>query len=160
MEAEQGKYRFQSCTYKQDGNIWNMHVFISLYSLCGIVFSVTLLLTIILFLTGFSILYFIEWLDSSKRKRKTRALVHRKKKRKLLPYVPSKDPESRLQQLQTLASALTSLNLEFSDDLTYPPAMAPKSANKANLEKGGMQVSIDFRHLHQKMDMIVQINLD
>ncbi|KAI3776798.1 hypothetical protein L1987_46588 [Smallanthus sonchifolius] len=40
----------------------------------------------------------------------------------------------------SLASALTSLNLEFSDELTYPPGMAPESANKATLENSRMQV--------------------
>ncbi|KAI3776796.1 hypothetical protein L1987_46586 [Smallanthus sonchifolius] len=40
----------------------------------------------------------------------------------------------------SLASALTSLNLEFSNDLTYPPSMAPESANKATLENGRIQV--------------------
>ncbi|XP_071712965.1 probable Histone-lysine N-methyltransferase ATXR5 [Rutidosis leptorrhynchoides] len=78
--------------------------------------------------------------DSRKRKRRASSLVHHKKKRKLLPYVPSEDPDSRLNQMRSLAFALTSLKLKFSDDLTYSPGMAPKSANKASLEIGGMQV--------------------
>ncbi|KAI3776795.1 hypothetical protein L1987_46585 [Smallanthus sonchifolius] len=79
-------------------------------------------------------------LDSRKRKRRTSTLVRHKKSRRLLPYIPSKDPDQRLQQMGSLASALTSLNLEFSNDLTYPPSMAPESANKATLENGRIQV--------------------
>ncbi|XP_024977634.1 probable Histone-lysine N-methyltransferase ATXR5 [Cynara cardunculus var. scolymus] len=78
--------------------------------------------------------------DPRKRKKRTGPSVHQKRKRRLLPYVPSVDPDCRLQQMQSLAYALTSLNLEFSDDLTYPPGMAPRSANQAILEHGGMQV--------------------
>lgn len=44
--------------------------------------------------------------------------------------------------MTSVASALTSLNLEFSNDLTYPPNMAPESANRADLENGRMQVSL------------------
>ncbi|KAJ6741014.1 HISTONE-LYSINE N-METHYLTRANSFERASE ATXR5 [Salix purpurea] len=40
----------------------------------------------------------------------------------------------------TLASALTALQMEFSDDLTYLPGMAPQLANQAKFEQGGMQV--------------------
>ncbi|GJW21979.1 hypothetical protein Tco_0032601 [Tanacetum coccineum] len=78
--------------------------------------------------------------ETSKRKKKTSSLVHYKKRRALLPYVPSKDYDCRMKQMQSLASSLTSLNLEFSNDLTYPPGMAPKSANQAFLENGGIQV--------------------
>nr|GFB25336.1 probable histone-lysine N-methyltransferase ATXR5 [Tanacetum cinerariifolium] len=45
-----------------------------------------------------------------------------------------------MKQMQSLASSLTSLKLEFSNDLTYPPGMASKSANQAFLENGGIQV--------------------
>jgi len=44
----------------------------------------------------------------------------------------------------SLASALTALNMEFSDHLTYLPGMAPRCANQALLENGGMQVSTDY----------------
>ncbi|KAJ9557561.1 hypothetical protein OSB04_012175 [Centaurea solstitialis] len=88
----------------------------------------------------FTVLCAIALLDSRKRKKRTGPSVHHKKKRRLLPYVPSKDPDCRLQQMQSLAVALTQLNLEFSDDLTYPPNMAPRSANQAILEHEGMQV--------------------
>lgn len=54
--------------------------------------------------------------------------------------VPSEDPEQRLAQMGTLASALTALGIKYSDDLTYVPGMAPRSANRSKLEKGGMQV--------------------
>lgn len=59
-----------------------------------------------------------------------------------MPYTPSKDPARRLQQMGSLASALTSLKLVFSDELTYTHGMAPKSANQAKFECGGMQVWI------------------
>lgn len=42
--------------------------------------------------------------------------------------------------MTSLASALTALNMEFSDELTYMPDMAPRSANCAKFESGGMQV--------------------
>ena len=41
----------------------------------------------------------------------------------------------------SLASALTTLNIEYSDRLTYMPGMAPESDNQADSENGGMQVS-------------------
>jgi len=65
-----------------------------------------------------------------------------KRRRRILSYTPSVDPQRRLEQMGTLATALTALNMEFSNDLTYMPRMAPKSANQAKLEKGGMQVKI------------------
>lgn len=40
----------------------------------------------------------------------------------------------------SLASALTALKLEFSDELTYSPNMAPRSVNQAKFESGGMQI--------------------
>lgn len=42
--------------------------------------------------------------------------------------------------MASLASALTALGMEFSDELTYMPGMAPRSANRAKFESGGMQV--------------------
>lgn len=56
----------------------------------------------------------------------------------------------------SLASALTALSIEFCDHLTYLPGMAPRSANRAELENGDMQVSanhfsIDFVSL--EMDL-------
>lgn len=68
-----------------------------------------------------------------------------KKRRRILPFVPSEDSKRRLEQMGSLATALTALHMEFSNDLTYMPGMAPRSANRANLERGGMQVlSISF----------------
>ncbi|MFS8009343.1 putative [histone H3]-lysine(4) N-trimethyltransferase transcription regulator PHD family [Helianthus anomalus] len=75
--------------------------------------------------------------DSRKRRRR---MVHHKKRRRLLPFTPSEDTERRLEQMGSLASALTSLNMEYSDDLTYSFDMAPRWANLASYEKGGMQV--------------------
>ena len=63
-----------------------------------------------------------------------------KKKRKLLPFVPSEDPKRRLEQMASLATALTATKTEFSNELTYMPGMAPRSANCPALEHGGMQV--------------------
>ncbi|KAJ6991170.1 hypothetical protein D5086_015348 [Populus alba] len=74
------------------------------------------------------------------RKRRRRSLVYQKKRRRLLPFIPSEDPAQRLKQMGTLASALTALHMEFSDDLTYLPGMAPQLANQAKFEQGGMQV--------------------
>lgn len=94
------------------------------------------------------------------RKRKRRApLVLQKRRRRLLPYIAAEDPERRLQQMASLATALTSLKLEFSNELTYVPRMAPRYKNRASLEKGGMQVlcqllcyckSITINHISKK----------
>ncbi|KAJ9541359.1 hypothetical protein OSB04_027865 [Centaurea solstitialis] len=78
--------------------------------------------------------------DSRRRRRRTGAIVHHKKRRRLLPYTPSEDTKSRLEQMRSLASALTYLSMEFSDDLTYSFDMAPRRANLAMFENGGMQV--------------------
>lgn len=43
--------------------------------------------------------------------------------------------------MASLATALTATNTEFSNDLTYMPGMAPRSANRAAFEQGGMQVT-------------------
>ncbi|MCH95882.1 histone-lysine N-methyltransferase ATXR5-like, partial [Trifolium medium] len=74
-----------------------------------------------------------------RRRRRPRPLVLQKKSRRLLPFVPTKDLDRRLKQMASLASALTSLNMEFSNHLTYFPGMAPRSANQSVLENGGMQ---------------------
>ena len=65
-------------------------------------------------------------------------LCRQKKSRRLLPYVPCTDPQRRLEQMASLATALTSIGVEFTDSLTY--GLAPRSANRAENEKGGMQV--------------------
>ncbi|KAH9617442.1 hypothetical protein KSS87_020614 [Heliosperma pusillum] len=77
--------------------------------------------------------------DSKKRRRRS-LVLYKKKKRRLLPYVPTEDPARRLDQMRSLATALTALNMEFSNELTYMPGMAPRSANQAIYEDGGMQV--------------------
>lgn len=77
--------------------------------------------------------------EGKKRKRKA-LVVSKKKSRKLLPFIPSEDPASRLAQMASLATALTATGAAFSDRLTYVPGMAPRSANRAALEAGGMQV--------------------
>ncbi|KAL7612771.1 probable Histone-lysine N-methyltransferase ATXR5 [Lactuca sativa] len=78
--------------------------------------------------------------DSRRRKRRTCPIVHHKKRRRLLPYTPSNDTDKRLEQMRSLACALTSLNMEYSDDLTYSFDMAPRGANMSSFENGGMQV--------------------
>lgn len=57
---------------------------------------------------------------------------------RLLPYVPTADLQRRLEQMASLAAALTSLGVDFSDSLSY--AYAPRNANRAAHEKGGMRV--------------------
>ncbi|KAL1218173.1 Histone-lysine N-methyltransferase ATXR6 [Cardamine amara subsp. amara] len=78
--------------------------------------------------------------DSIGKKRKRTSLVMSKKKRKLLPYIPTNDPQRRLEQMASLATALRASNTKFSNKLTYVSGKAPRSANKALLEKEGMQV--------------------
>ncbi|KAK2992765.1 hypothetical protein RJ640_023278 [Escallonia rubra] len=83
---------------------------------------------------------FLIILESRKKRRRTSSLVTSKKKRKLLPFNPSEDPARRLKQMASLATALTTTGASFSNELTYIPGMAPRSANCAALEPGGMQV--------------------
>ncbi|XP_062224259.1 histone-lysine N-methyltransferase ATXR6-like [Phragmites australis] len=79
--------------------------------------------------------------ELKKRRRKPAgALVVAKKKRKLMPFNPSEDPARRLCQMASLATALTATGAVFSNQLTYQPGMAPRSANRAAFEAGGMQV--------------------
>ena len=66
-----------------------------------------------------------------------------KKGSRLLPYVPTSDPQRRLEQMASLAAALTSIGLDFSDSLSY--GYAPRTANRSAHEKGGMRV---LRNLH------------
>ena len=75
-----------------------------------------------------------------KTKRHTASLILTKKKRRLLPFVPNQDLGRILEQMGSLATTLTSVGVDFSDELTYRPGMAPRSANKAMMEKDGMQV--------------------
>ncbi|XP_052198034.1 probable Histone-lysine N-methyltransferase ATXR5 isoform X2 [Diospyros lotus] len=78
--------------------------------------------------------------QARKRRRRSRMLVLHKRRRRLLPFTPTGDAARRLEQMGSLASALTTLFMEFSDELTYMPDMAPRSANQAKFENGGMQV--------------------
>lgn len=43
--------------------------------------------------------------------------------------------------MASLATALTATGAEFSNELTYVPGMAQRSANRAAFEQGGMQVT-------------------
>ncbi|CDP04739.1 unnamed protein product [Coffea canephora] len=83
---------------------------------------------------------FTSALDTRKRRKRSGPLVYHKKRRRLLPYIPTEDADLRLKQMGSLASALTAMNIEFSAELTYVRGMAPRSANQAKFEKGGMQV--------------------
>ncbi|CAL9186812.1 unnamed protein product [Musa hybrid cultivar] len=74
------------------------------------------------------------------RKRKRSSLVMYKKRRRILPFTPTENSARRLEQMSSLATALIAMHMKFSNELTYMPRMAPKSANQANLEKDGMQV--------------------
>ncbi|THU73830.1 hypothetical protein C4D60_Mb04t26980 [Musa balbisiana] len=82
----------------------------------------------------------LEKLECRKRKKRSGGLVVAKKKRKLLPFNPIEDPDRRLEQMASLATALTATGAVFSNELTYRPGMAPRSANRATYENGGMQV--------------------
>lgn len=81
-------------------------------------------------------------LDIRKRRKRANSLVMSKKKRKLLPFNPTEESTRRLEQMASLATALTATGTEFSNELTYVRGMAPRSANCAALERGGMQVQI------------------
>ncbi|KAL0321573.1 UNVERIFIED_CONTAM: Histone-lysine N-methyltransferase ATXR6 [Sesamum calycinum] len=78
--------------------------------------------------------------DCRKRRKRYSGLVMAKKRRKLLPFNPTEDPVRRLDQMASLATALTATGTEFSNELTYVAGMAPRSANRAVLEREGMQV--------------------
>ncbi|KAI3808762.1 hypothetical protein L1987_24723 [Smallanthus sonchifolius] len=78
--------------------------------------------------------------DICKRRRRTSIFATLKKKRRLLAYSPSEDSSRRLEQMASLATALTATRAEFSNELTYVRGMAPKSANCPAYEKGGMQI--------------------
>ncbi|CAM8908975.1 unnamed protein product [Rhodiola kirilowii] len=78
--------------------------------------------------------------DSRKRRKRSGCMIVKKKPRRLLPFVPSEDPDRRLEQMASLATALTATGTEFSNELTYMPGMAPRSANCPDLEREGMQV--------------------
>ena len=71
-------------------------------------------------------------------------LIMHKRRRRILPFNPTEDPVRRIEQMGSLATALTTLQMEFSNELTYMPVKAPRSANQAILEKGGMQVEESF----------------
>ncbi|CAH9070678.1 unnamed protein product [Cuscuta epithymum] len=75
-----------------------------------------------------------------KRRRRISSLAVSKKKRKLLAFNPTDEPSRRLEQMASLATALTASAAQFSNELTYMPGMAPRNVNRAALEQGGMQV--------------------
>ncbi|WVZ79437.1 hypothetical protein U9M48_027015 [Paspalum notatum var. saurae] len=76
-----------------------------------------------------------------KRSRKSAGalVVAKKKRRRLLPVNPCEDPAQHLCQMASLTTALTATGAVFSNYLTYLPDMAPRTANRATLEAGGMQ---------------------
>ncbi|CAI5486776.1 unnamed protein product [Closterium sp. Naga37s-1] len=74
--------------------------------------------------------------SSGRRKRQTRV----KLSRKLFPHRPVPDPERRLEQLRSLATALTAIGARFVDGLEYPFKAVPRGMNEPGREVGGMQV--------------------
>ena len=90
-------------------------------------------------LIGFILNAEMKCIETRKRRRPSGGtLCRQKKSRRLQPYVPCTDPQRRLEQMASLATALTSIGVEFTDSLSY--GLAPRSANRAEMEKGGMQV--------------------
>ncbi|EYU30406.1 hypothetical protein MIMGU_mgv1a021218mg, partial [Erythranthe guttata] len=85
-----------------------------------------------------------------KRRRRTSTLEVRKKRRRLLTHVPSQDLARRLAHMRSLAIAMTSQNLEYSNELTYNPSIAPRSANRSSFENGGMQTLKKCRALYRR----------
>ena len=67
-----------------------------------------------------------------------------KKKRKLLAFNPTENPQRRWEQMASLATALKASGTDYTDELTYRPGMALRSANCTALEKEGMQVIKKF----------------
>ncbi|PKA46213.1 Histone-lysine N-methyltransferase ATXR6 [Apostasia shenzhenica] len=82
----------------------------------------------------------LERTENRKRRKRQGGLAIAKKKRRLLPYNPSDDSVRRMEQMASLATALTTTGAVFSDNLTYCSGMAPRSTNRAFLEQGGMQI--------------------
>ncbi|CAI5515583.1 unnamed protein product [Closterium sp. Naga37s-1] len=74
--------------------------------------------------------------SSGRRKRQTRV----KLSRKLFAHRPVPDPERRLEQLRSLATALTAIGARFVDGLEYPFKAVPRGMNEPGREVGGMQV--------------------
>ncbi|KAI8535840.1 hypothetical protein RHMOL_Rhmol10G0205900 [Rhododendron molle] len=104
--------------------------------------------------------------DTRKRRRRSGTLVlHKKRRRRILPFSPTEDPARRLEQMGSLASSLTAMRMEFSDQLTYMQGMAPRSANQAEFENGGMQVwtgmfSICFQFSPMKFQFSYTVEAD
>ncbi|KAK2453135.1 Histone-lysine N-methyltransferase atxr6 [Trifolium repens] len=78
--------------------------------------------------------------DAKKKRKRGSSLVVSKKKRRLLAFVPSDDSNRRLEQMASLATALTATKTVFRNKLVYMAGMAPRRANDPALERGGMQV--------------------
>ncbi|XP_031475584.1 histone-lysine N-methyltransferase ATXR6-like [Nymphaea colorata] len=79
--------------------------------------------------------------ETTKRRRRAAPLALRKKRRKFLPFQPTEDAHRRLEQLASLATALTTVGAEFCNQLTYLPlGVAARSANRASLEPRRIQV--------------------
>ncbi|KAJ0968386.1 hypothetical protein J5N97_025303 [Dioscorea zingiberensis] len=97
----------------------------------------------------------VDFFKIQRKKKVGGGLVMAKKKRKLLPFNPSEDPNRRLEQMASLATALMATGSIFSNELTYTSTMAPRSANRASLEREGMQVmskeDIEALNLCKKM---------
>ncbi|XWS48602.1 hypothetical protein CRYUN_Cryun13aG0091000 [Craigia yunnanensis] len=57
------------------------------------------------------------------KRERASGLAISKKKRKLLAFNPTEDPQRRLEQMASLATALKASGTEYIDELTYMPAM-------------------------------------
>ncbi|BBN10463.1 [histone H3]-lysine27 N-methyltransferase [Marchantia polymorpha subsp. ruderalis] len=77
--------------------------------------------------------------ETKKRRRHSGGLTVSKRSRKLVVHTPSNDQDRLLEQMRSLATALTTVNIAYSDDLTYPPGCATRECNRPSLEIGGMQ---------------------
>ena len=57
-----------------------------------------------------------------------------------MPFVPTQDQARILEKMGSIVIVVTSVGVEFSDELTYRPGMDLGLANKDMMEKDGMQV--------------------
>lgn len=92
-----------------------------------------------------------EALCQKQRRKRVGGLAMAKKKRKLLPFLPSEDSSQRLAQMASLATALMTMGTDFSNELTYVRGMAPRLANRAAFEREGMQVS----NAHESIQTVI-----